>query len=106
MRSRALLPAVILSVVHCIAAHATTWQVTVQSLSYDPAELHIRVGDSVQWTNNSGTHSVLAADGSFRCANGCDDTGGSGAPATNWSFTRAFRGEALSRTTVSFTASS
>ena len=36
-------------------------------------------------------HNVQADDGSFRCANGCDDTGGNGAPSTaHWTFTRTF----------------
>jgi hypothetical protein len=34
---------------------------------------------------------VVANDGSFRCANGCDGEGGDGSPSTvAWSFTRTF----------------
>src|SRR5262249_32730973 len=33
---------------------------------------------------------VHADDNSFRCANGCDDTGGSGNPSSGWTFTRTF----------------
>lgn len=71
--------------------NAVTRQVSVQDNSFTPFELRVRAGDSVQWTNTGGFHNVLADDLSFRCANGCDDTGGSGAPAPGpWSFTRSF----------------
>lgn len=66
-------------------------QVVVSNFSYTPSELTIQVGDSVTWTNQSGTHNVQADDGSFRCANGCDGDGGNGDPASNeWSFTLTF----------------
>ena len=36
-------------------------------------------------------HNVLADDGSFRCAMGCDEEGGNGAPSASfWYFTRTF----------------
>lgn len=53
------------------------------SLSFSPANLTIQPGDTVTWTNAGGTHNVEAADGSFRCANGCDGQGGNGNPSNN-----------------------
>src|SRR6202035_888462 len=42
-------------------------------------------------TVSGGNHDAQADDNSFRCANGCDDTGGNGSPSTAaWSFTRTF----------------
>lgn len=59
--------------------------------TFSPTDLTIQVGDTVTWTNAGGFHNVEARDGSFRCANGCDDTGGDGsASADAWSFSRQF----------------
>ncbi|MCB1058181.1 MAG: hypothetical protein KDD11_22005, partial [Acidobacteria bacterium] len=71
---------------------AANFQVTATgSLTFQPANLTIAVGDSVTWTNAGGVHNVEANDGSFRCANGCDGEGGNGNPSGNaWSFTRTF----------------
>ena len=65
---------------------------------FQPDSLTIAVGDSVTfWVSiflvNTGPHNVVADDGSFRCASGCDGEGGDGTPrdvASRWSFTRAF----------------
>jgi plastocyanin len=61
-------------------------------LSFNPKNLNIQVGDTVRWTNAGGFHNVVASGpGGFRCANGCDDTGGNGNPsAASWSFQRTF----------------
>lgn len=65
--------------------------VATTSLTFEPAELTIQVGDTVTWTNNGGTHNVRADDGSFRCSSGCDGEGGDGSPSgANWSFSRTF----------------
>ena len=74
------------------AARAATFNVEATAqLTFVPGTVTINVGDSVTWTNTSGlTHNVYAEDGSFRCANGCDDQGGDGTPAGNWTFTRTF----------------
>ena len=62
---------------------------------FSPADLTIQVGDSVTWRNQGGGHNVNAP-GFFRCANGCDDTGGDGNPsAASWEFTRTFNEEAV-----------
>jgi len=59
--------------------------------TFSPANLTIQAGDRVTWTNTGGTHNVEANDGSFRCANGCDGSGGNGAAASNaWSFSLTF----------------
>jgi len=78
------------------AARAATFHVDVgvsndggYTFMFSPSSLSIHAGDTVTWTNSSATsHNVKA--GSFRCANGCDDTGGNGAPAGNWTFSRTF----------------
>ena len=75
---------------------------------FSPSPLSINVGDSVEFfsyadTSFTGPHNVVADDGSFRCARGCDDQGGDGTPvsdsacgamgyctAQNWSFSRTF----------------
>jgi plastocyanin len=60
-------------------------------LTFMPATVTINVGDTITWINTSGMeHNVYALDGSFRCANGCDDQGGNGDPAGNWQFSRTF----------------
>lgn len=53
--------------------------------TFTPKNIEINVGDTVTWTNKGGLHNVEAADGSFRCANGCDGDGmgGNGDPASN-----------------------
>jgi plastocyanin len=61
-------------------------------LTFSPAVRAVRVGDTVTWRNTGGLHNVVADDGSFRCATGCDGVGGgNGAPSsTAWSFSRTF----------------
>ena len=54
--------------------------------AFSPSEVTINVGDTVTFNNLGGVnvaHNVVADDGSFRCANGCDATGGNGTPASN-----------------------
>lgn len=61
---------------------------------YEPAALTINAGDSVTFTSGGGFHNVVSDDGAvtaFRCANGCDATGGDGTPAgPGWSATVVF----------------
>jgi plastocyanin len=65
---------------------------------FRPASLTIAAGDSVTFSVtdvliNTGPHNVVADDGSFRCALGCDGEGGDGTPrdvTSRWSFTRTF----------------
>src|SRR5438445_2772895 len=59
--------------------------------SFSPSTLTINTGDTVTFTLVSGSHNVVSDTGLFRCANGCDASGGSGAPASNaWSVTLPF----------------
>jgi hypothetical protein len=62
-----------------------------------PTPLPIQLGDSVTFyvynsNDFTGPHNVVADDGSFRCAKGCDGEGGDGSPRDfpQWSFTRTF----------------
>ncbi|HJU39641.1 MAG TPA: plastocyanin/azurin family copper-binding protein, partial [Tahibacter sp.] len=51
----------------------------------------IRAGDSVRFVNVTGFHNVVADDGAFRCANGCDGQGGNGSPSgALWTATVVF----------------
>lgn len=77
------------------AAAATTWIVQLggASLSYNPQFLTIAEGDSVRFANLGGFHNVVADDGSFRCARGCDGDGQGGngnATAQIWTATVTF----------------
>lgn len=59
---------------------------------FNPRELTIQVGDTVTWTNKGQSHhNVVADDGSFRCAQGCDHLGGNGEDTFGeWSFSLTF----------------
>jgi plastocyanin len=64
---------------------------------FDPATLEINVGDTVTFVNdpaNPGFHNVksdLSSVTEFRCANGCDETGGNGdASGELWTATVTF----------------
>jgi plastocyanin len=68
-------------------------------LCFHPSTLTVNVGDSVHFfiygdAGDPGLpHNVVADDGSFRCAEGCDGEGGNGDPASyllQWSFWRRF----------------
>lgn len=43
----------------------TVHNVSVTNFSFTPAQLTISAGDVVRWTNNAGTHNVVADDNSF-----------------------------------------
>lgn len=63
-------------------ARAATVNVTVggADLAFDPATVHINVGDTVVWTNAGGTHDVHADDNSFFNT----------ASGTAWTFSHTF----------------
>jgi plastocyanin len=65
---------------------------TTPVLVFDPPNQTINVGDTITWTNLGGAqHNVHADDNSFRCANGCDGTGGNGTPsAMGWTASVTF----------------
>jgi plastocyanin len=76
-------------------ARATSWFVEVGGTqpTFSPADLSIGAGDSVTFTNLGGLHNVVADDGSFRCAHGCDGdgSGGDGNPSNSiWLATVSF----------------
>lgn len=90
---RALVLAVLIFAVAAVPARAATVEVHVggAGFTFNPATVTVNVGDTVRWTNDGGFHNVRANDGSFRCALGCDDTGGDGgASGAIWSFSRTF----------------
>lgn len=58
--------------------------------TFFPSNLTIQVGDTVNFVNTGGFHNVNANDGSFRCANGCDGSGGNGNPDSGWNFSLTF----------------
>jgi plastocyanin len=75
------------------AASAAIVNVGGNSNGFSPQTLTINVGDSVTFVNKGGLHNVVADDGSFRCARGCDGDGkgGSGnASSSNWVTTVTF----------------
>jgi plastocyanin len=74
-------------------AHAAQWFVQTDNVAFSPQFLTIGAGDSVTFLNRGGYHNVVADDGSFRCAHGCDGDGkgGSGnASSSLWIVTRVF----------------
>lgn len=92
MKSALIYLTVLLMVIQINNAHGKTHIVLVSSNAYTPNTLVIEAGDTVRWTNTGGLHNVRADDGSFRCAQGCEATGGNGAPSEElWSFEITFR---------------
>ena len=82
-----------------VSASATDHQVFARNSprAFDPPTLQINVGDTVTFINdpdNPGFHNVKSdADAvtAFRCANGCDETGGNGnASQDPWTATVTF----------------
>jgi plastocyanin len=62
------------------ALRAENWFVIVggSELVFSPQTLTVTAGDTVTFINLGGYHNVVADDGSFRCARGCDDDGQGG----------------------------
>jgi plastocyanin len=63
------------------------------SNSFSPQQITINVGEAVTFVNKGGFHNVVADDGSYRCARGCDGDGkgGSGnASSSSWVVTVTF----------------
>jgi len=55
--------------------------------AFSPQIVTVNVGDSVTFINKGGFHNVVADDGAFRCARGCDGDGRGGngaASSSNW----------------------
>jgi plastocyanin len=82
------------------SAFGTNYQVSIGDDTdgfFDPSPLTIAVGDTVRFYSyidviDTGSHNVVADDGSFRCARGCDGEGGDGSPVPSgtMNFTRTF----------------
>lgn len=79
------------------AANAAEHMIQVVSNQFIPSELTIEVGDTVTWVNQGGFHNVQSDDQNsgganvFRCALGCDQTGGNGnASSQLWSASFTF----------------
>lgn len=107
MKSSACFGAILL-LISFPAAASEEHNVTLQDDAFSPQHITITAGDSVRWTNQgSHPHNVVADDGSFRCAEGCDSPGspaGDAGPdsyhgsenspgdpsASNWSFSLTF----------------
>src|SRR5678816_3093794 len=47
-------------------------------VAFSPQFLTVQAGDTVTFLNLGGNHNVVADDGSFRCAHGCDGDGQGG----------------------------
>jgi plastocyanin len=74
-------------------AHASTFIVNVGGAQpvFNPQTITIQPGDTVTFINKGGYHNVVADNGSFRCARGCDGQGGSGAASSfNWAASVTF----------------
>jgi plastocyanin len=73
-------------------AEATNWFVEVgggAGLVFTPQQLEIAAGDTVTFVNRGGFHNVVADDGAFRCARGCDEDGKGGDGDSSSSLWRA-----------------
>ena len=73
------------------SAAAATWFVQVggTGFAYAPQVLTIRTGDTVVFRNLGGYHNVVADDGAFRCAQGCDGDGQGGSGDASFGIWRA-----------------
>ncbi|HEX7914752.1 plastocyanin/azurin family copper-binding protein [Rudaea sp.] len=79
-----------------MSATASDHQVSVggSNDAFSPSTLTINAGDTVTFTEVSGSHNVVSdTPGLFRCANGCDGDGKGGngnVAGNNWSVTISF----------------
>jgi plastocyanin len=82
-RAGAILPGLLLALL-AGRADAAQWFVETNGVEFSPQFITIAAGDSVTFLNRGGYHNVVADDGSFRCAHGCDGDGkgGSGNPTS------------------------
>ena len=79
----------------CAFVQAATSIVNVGGATqvFAPKTTNIHVGDTVKFVNQGGVHNVVADDGSFRCARGCDGDGhggNGGASSANWAVSVSF----------------
>jgi plastocyanin len=100
LRSLASLFALMLASSSCWAASVT---VHASNFKFTPASVTINSGDTVTFVNDGGFHNVAADDHSFRCAAGCDGSGGNGNAASgSWSSTLVFTNSASSAQTLGY----
>lgn len=67
---RSTVIALCLALLAPLAAQAAERKVSIDALKYSPAEIKIKAGDTVVWTNDDQRdHTVTAADGSFASGN-------------------------------------
>lgn len=64
----------------CVPLHAEVFEMRLVNFRFEPNEITIRPGDSVQFINQQGFHDVRADDGSFSAP----------AAAAPWTFQRTF----------------
>ena len=76
----------VLALVSCSAAWGADVVVQVGGGmdTFSPATVTINTGDTVTFKLISGSHNVVSDTGLFRCANGCDGSGGNGNATSNW----------------------
>ena len=78
------------------SAHAANIRVQAggaAGLAFVPQTVQIRPGDTVTFVNLGGFHNVVADNGAFRCARGCDNDGhggNGGASNSIWQATVTF----------------
>ena len=68
MRSERYLPAMAALLFGAIAvpAHAATIQITIDNLVFAPAEVSVKVGDTIEWINKDiFTHTATARNGDW-----------------------------------------
>jgi plastocyanin len=90
-RRSAVLAIAVLLLAFASAAGAITVDVQVGGANtFSPKQVTIHVGDTVRWTNATGTgfHNVHADDDSFKCSTSCNT--GSNDPASGWVATHTF----------------
>ena len=87
----AIAPGLLLSATTLAANHVVTAN---SNMTFTPSTLTIVAGDTVTFRNGAGLHNVRSDPGSvrtFRCANGCDSSGGNGnLSSAAWSATVFF----------------
>lgn len=74
-------------------SQAEVHEVVVQDNNFTPANISIVAGDTVRWDNlGNNNHNVSSTDLNylFRCADGCDDTGGNGDASIGWTIDVTF----------------
>jgi len=49
-----------------VSAHAQELQVTIDNFTFTPAELKVKVGDTVTWTNHDDIPHTVVSAGKFR----------------------------------------